>query len=566
MKLKQKILLIALLPLIVLEVLIIWCSNQRVTTVLTESTENGLRGTAVSVRDAYEQLNDDSYTLNADDELCKGDYNITQHPEIADDIKKSSNMDITVFFGDTRYMTSVLDENGERVLRTQAGDAIIETVLNQSKEYFATDVVVVGQEYFGYYIPLTDPTTGETVGMIFAGMPQADAKGQIQSIMYLMSGIGLAIVLACAIFVFIVVNAMVKNITEGVNALTQLSEGKLNVQVSEKVLKSKDEIGNIARAIQKIRDQLHLIISSIKTDSNTLLDASATLNDQTNMTNEHVHQMERAAGEVAESAGNQAEETQGASENIIIMGNMIEETVEELERLSQSARDMEERGEAALSALQELQSTNKRTSESIDIIYEQTNATNESTQKIKEATALITDIAEETNLLSLNASIEAARAGEQGRGFAVVAGQIQKLAEQSNASAKQIEDIILLLLEDSGKAVATMDSVKEVMEQQSENVAATGAQLDELLERVKDSLTGIEDVAAKAQQINDARNSVVETVSNLSAIAQNNAASSQETSASVTEISSIVGEIAVNTEELKQISNRLDDSISMFEI
>ena len=566
MKLKQKIMLISITPIVLLGVVMLWVSNKRINAVLTSAIENGLRGAAISVLDSLEEVNDEAFYIGEDDELYKGDYNITQHTRLADELRSSAKTDITIFYGDTRYMTSVLDENGDRVLRTQAGEAVVNTVLKGGQDDFATDVVVVGQDYFGYYVPLTDETTGEIVGMVFAGMSQSDAKNQIRSITYLIAGIVVVVAIVCVILILVIVNRMVKTITEGVNALSQLSEGRLNVSLSDEQLKSKDEIGDISRAIHKLKNNLTDIISSIKNDSNTLLSASEQLSEKTTDTSNHVEQMEKAVGEIAIGAGSQAEETQDATENIIVMGNMIEETVEELGKLSESAKSTKERGEAAIKALRELQATNEKTSESIDIIYEQTNETNESAQKIKEATALITNIAEETNLLSLNASIEAARAGEQGRGFAVVAAQIQKLAEQSNESAKQIERIILSLIEDSDKSVETMNEVKEIMEQQSENVSNTNRQVMDLLQNVEESLAGIEEVVEKTNKINEARSSVVDTVQNLSAIAQENAASSQQTSASVTEISGIVTEIANNAVDLKDISNRLDDSMAMFEM
>ena len=566
MKLKPKILIISIAPLVLLGIVMLWISNKRVSTVLASSIENGLRASAISVLDSLEEVNDGAYYISEDDELYKGDYNITQHTRLADELKAASQTDITIFYGDTRYMTSVVDEKGERVLRTQAGESVVNTVVKGGKDYFATNVVVVGQNYYGYYVPLTDETTGQIVGMVFAGMPQADAKRQIQSIMFLIAGIVVVVAVVCAVLIFMLVNAMVTKIIAGVNALTQLSEGKLNVQLSDDMLTGKDEIGDISRAVDKLKHNLTDIISSIKSDSGTLLSASEQLSEKTTDTSNHMEQMEKAINEIALGAGSQAEETQDATENVIVMGNMIEETVNELGTLSENAKTMKERGEVTIEALRELQVINQKTSESIGIIYEQTNETNESAQKIKEATALITNIAEETNLLSLNASIEAARAGEQGRGFAVVAAQIQKLAEQSNESAKQIERIILSLIEDSDKAVETMNEVKEIMERQSENVANTGKQVTSLLQDVEESLAGIQQVADKTSRINEARISVVDTVQNLSAIAQQNAASSQETSASVTEISSIVGEIASNATDLKDISNRLDDSMSMFEM
>ena len=222
--------------------------------------------------------------------------------------------------------------------------------------------------------------------------------------------------------------------------------------------------------------------------------------------------------------------------------------------------------ENATRILAELGDINRKAVDAVHIIYKQTNTTNESAMKIQEAINLITDIAEETNLLSLNASIEAARAGEQGRGFAVVAAQIQKLAEQSNESARQIEGIILALIEDSDKSVATMNEVKEIMELQNENVTNTGTQVTQLLSDVDESLVMISDVTEKTNKVNDVRSSVVDTVQNLSAIAQENAASTEETSASVTEINGIISEIAGNAAELKGISNRMDDSMAMFEM
>ncbi|MDE7132009.1 MAG: cache domain-containing protein [Lachnospiraceae bacterium] len=566
MRLKQKILMIAILPLLLLGIVIIVFGDKQITNVLTENTEEGLQATAIAVRTTLRKMNNEPYRLNENNELVKGDLNISQTPDLVDEIKEGTDIDVTIFYGDTRYMSSVVDENGQRIIGTQAGPRAIETVLGKGEEFFATDAVVNNADYFGYYIPLLDFETNEVIGMVFAGMPQAEAKAQIRRIIVMIVALVVIVGVICAILIFFTVSKMVKHLENGVMALAQLSEGKLNIRLDDKLLDEKDEIGDICRAIEKMKENLSGIIATIKEDSSILLEASDKLREKTDVTTEHVEQMEKAVNEIAIGAGSQAEETQDATESIILMGNMIEETASELADLNERANSIKERGEVAIGALRELQSTNEKTSASINIIYEQTNVTNESAQKIKEATALITNIAEETNLLSLNASIEAARAGEQGRGFAVVAAQIQKLAEQSNESARQIEGIILSLIEDSDKAVATMNEVKEIMELQNENVTNTGTQVTQLLSDVDESLIMIGDVTEKTNKVNDVRSSVVDTVQNLSAIAQENAASTQETSASVTEISGIITEIAGNAAELKGISNRMDDSMSMFEM
>ena len=246
------------------------------------------------------------------------------------------------------------------------------------------------------------------------------------------------------------------------------------------------------------------------------------------------------------------------------MGNMIEETNNEIEDLRNSARAMRSAGENAMKILDELNKINQQTKDAISVIYEQTNTTNTSAMKIKEATDIITDIAEETNLLSLNASIEAARAGEQGRGFAVVASQIQKLAEQSNESARQIALIIDELISDSEKSVETMEEVKEVIGKQDEYVSNTESSFRDVNDGIAKSIDGIRTIAAKTKDLDGARVKVVDVVQNLTAIAEENAASTEETSASAAEVGNTIGNVAQEAKHLNVIANDLEENIKVF--
>ena len=566
MKLKQKILLIALLPLLVLGVAITVVSNKKINDAMTETISDGLRGTATAVRSTFRKMNSEPYMLNENNELVKGDFNISQQVDMADDIKEAANIDVSIYYGDTRYMTSAKDDSGQRVMGTLTDKEVLDTVLGQGKEYFTDNVSVSGLTYFGYYIPLFDFETNETVGMVFAGMKKEIVDSQIRQITMIIVILAAVLMVFCTVLTILIVGKMSKRLNVGVSALEEVAQGKLNFKFDEESLRQSDEVGEICRAIKKLEENLSDIIKNVIDGSKSLLEASDNMRNRTSITSEHVEQMEKAVNEIAIGAGSQAAETQSATENIILMGNMIEEMAGELDNLNRKAQQMKEGGQTVIEAIRELQESNAKTSESIDIIYEQTNVTNESAQKIKEATALITNIAEETNLLSLNASIEAARAGEQGRGFAVVAAQIQKLAEQSNESARQIERIILSLIEDSDKSVVTMNEVKEMMEQQSQNVTNTNEQVAQLIDNVEESIGVIDEVSNRTAKVNEARSSVVDTVQNLSAIAEENAASTEETSASVTEISGIINEIADEAYELKNISNQMDETMSMFEL
>lgn len=566
MKMQSKILTMALAPLLGMGLAIILFGNVRITEVVTESIENEApRASAVSVRDTLDYADAGEYQLQ-EDILFKGDFNVSAASQIADNLRKAADTDITIFYGDTRYMTSVLDEQGERVIGTKAGDAVIQKVLKNGQEHFATNVDVVGKPYFGYYLPLYQSGSEEIIGMVFAGMPQQDAEAQISKIISLIAAIMILVIILCAVLIFFVVHRMVKALHQGTQSLELVAQGKLNFEVNEKILKRKDEIGIISRAIFTVKTELQDILSSIKQQNDTLNNSSEDLNAKAITSAEHIVQLERAVEEIAQGAGNQAEETQSATQNVIEMGNLIEDTTAEVGAMNESAKLIKSLGHTAIETLHDLEQINRKTLASIDVIYEQTNTTNTSAQKIKEATVLIAEIAEQTNLLSLNASIEAARAGENGRGFAVVASQIQKLAEQSNDSAQQIDDIINSLLSDSEKAVKTMDDVKNIMGTQSENVTKTDEQVTQVITQVEQSLEAIERIVEQTASLNEARANVTDTVQNLTAVAEENAASTEESAASVNQVSEIIQGISQIAKQQKEIVALLNQHVQKFEV
>ncbi len=328
--------------------------------------------------------------------------------------------------------------------------------------------------------------------------------------------------------------------------------------------KRRDETGSMARALTHMRQEMTEVVNGITAQSKVLFEASHNMSESASHTTASVNDVEKAISEIAQGATSQAQETQTATENVILMGNMIEETNTEIEELRSSANGMRSSAEKALDILKQLNEVNNQTKDAIRTIYEQTNTTNASALKIKEATDIITDIAEETNLLSLNASIEAARAGEQGRGFAVVASQIQKLAEQSNESARQIGDIINQLMADSEKSVDTMKDVKVVIDKQDEYVANTEESFHEVNDGIQKSIEGIRTIADRTEQLDQARVKVVDVVQNLTAIAEENAAGTEETSASVVEVGNTMMEMADEAKHLSDIANKLEENVSVF--
>jgi methyl-accepting chemotaxis protein len=326
------------------------------------------------------------------------------------------------------------------------------------------------------------------------------------------------------------------------------------------------EVGDMALAVENLSEEISKVVGEVTQQSSSLSAASTELDKSAEDTATSVEQVEKAVSEIAQGATSQAQETQKATENIIVIGNIVEETNQEVKKLMLNAQSMLETGRQADETLQELNRINEKAGSAIQVIYEQTNNTNTSAMKIKEVTTLITSIAEEINLLSLNASIEAARAGEQGRGFAVVASQIQKLADQSNTSATQIEEIISLLISDSAKAVQTMSEVKEIIATQNEHVGQTQNNFNSVKKGIDSSTAGIATISASVNKLDEARVAVVDVVQNLTAIAQENAASTEETSASVTQVSNIISGMADNAGKLEKIAVSLEEMMKQFQL
>lgn len=371
--------------------------------------------------------------------------------------------------------------------------------------------------------------------------------------------------LIAAIFVTRKIVAPIISATDTVEKLGNLDFSE-DVSSDKKMLNRKDEVGVMLRSITELKNIIVKVMAEIRAYSESLGEAAEALKNSANESSMAAGQVETAITGIADGASSQAQETQSATENVIVMGKMIEQASTEVEQLGDNAADMHKASENAMSILAELEKINQKTMEAIHIIGEQTQKTNESAAKIKVATDMISEIAEETTLLSLNASIEAARAGEQGRGFAVVANQIQKLAEQSADATTQITEVISELVNDAQESVQTMDEVKEVMNQQSENVSQTEKAFKNVEKGIAESIESVEKITDKTRKLDEARAGVVDVVQSLSAIAEENAASAEETSASASEVGSIMEDVSQNANMLDEIAVKLNENVKRFKI
>lgn len=361
------------------------------------------------------------------------------------------------------------------------------------------------------------------------------------------------------------------SLTKPIRKVTKTMERLAGLDFTEdrellKISEKRDETGAMGKSAIALQNTLVNMVRNIRGQSDSLHTAASQLSASATETKQTTEQVEMAIHDIAEGASSQSDETQEATDHVVLMGDLVEDTGKAVQKLKSNADLMSTTSDNAIRILNELNEVNKKTKASIEAIRVQTDATNESVVKIQDAIQVITSIAEETNLLSLNASIEAARAGEQGKGFAVVASEIQKLAEQSNDSAEEIRQTIEVLLAESSKSLEVTEDVINVISQQDEDVKNTENAFREVKSGVDTSLQNISGIVDMMQRLGEARDKVIDVVQSLSAIAEENAAASQETSASVTQVTSIMEQVAENSSSLNQIAESLNNDVSKFKI
>ena len=566
MNIKKKILMIAIGPVLMLGVISIFFISTQVRKAVTSEIEEALKGTAAATLAAYDQ-NAGDYIQSTNGDIWKGSYNISKSESLVDKIKSNSGMDVTFFYGDERIMTSAKDANGDRVLGSRAGDKIVEKVLKGGEEYFSSAVSIEGELNYGYFMPVhQNNSDNQIIGMIFVGTNLKEKEAVVKRILSSISSSVIVVMLICIAVGIKLAGSMSRNIKKSIQMVGRLAEGNLDVWVDDKLLKKKDEIGELSRVTVTLRDTMRSTIKEITDNAKALLEASQLLGAAADNTNGTMNDVRTAVSQVVDNSQLQAENSQSTSEQMKIMGDNITETSNEAELLSGNAASMQLSSEKASKTLLSLRQINEDVKKIIGEVQEQTDRTNESVKKIQAATTFINSIAEDTGLLSLNASIEAARAGDSGRGFAVVAEQIKNLSEQSNESSKEIEATAEVLRADSEKAVQAMQQMQEIIASQSESMQETQQVVAEVIEEIASSMKSIAQIKESSGRLEGARNEVLQAVEHLSEISAENLDSTKSTYEQTEIVADTFKQVYNSADELKTIADKLVKSTEYFKM
>lgn len=480
------------------------------------------------------------------------------------DAFSEDGIQLTLFLDDVRYISSIKDPSNEsgRSEGNVADEEIWARVSN-GEEYEAKGVSIDGKDYYVAYLPIEDGT-GKVIGMAFAGKEEALVNASINSIAMKLILATMVIVVVCGVIVLLISRKIKEPLVIIAKNLQLLSEGELKPY---KTAKSRiTEIDSIIQSRKILSATLQDIVLKVQNASKDLLGSGTELQNVAVTTSSNAEDISHAVEEMSRGAVSMASDIENATVKVMDMGGKIEGIVGGINDLDNVASGMDSAGKKAMDIIQMLDESNNKTVEAIEVVAQNVEATDKSVEEISTAVNFITSIAAQTNLLSLNASIEAARAGEAGRGFAVVANEISSLADQSSESAKQIESILSVLVADSKRSIEKMEEVKTHLQEQQKNLKNTQKEFANVSVGIQDTRSQSDMVDMQAKDCDASRTGVIDIISDLSAISQQNAASTEETTASIEELSATINFVAEQATSVKEQAQILEEAINFFKM
>ena len=476
------------------------------------------------------------------------------------DSLKADDIEQTLFIGDERFISSIIDENGKRNEGTKAEPEIWEQV-KAGNDYKASGVEIHGEKYYVYYSPVYSDD-GEILGMAFSGERQSAVENSLADTLmnqFIISGILLVLFVGIMIVLAFRIRRPLM-ITSGY--IERVADGDLSGRPECSSVIS--EVKTLINASTSLADKLGGIVTEVDEHADILDSSMASLNELAETNSTSTNQIRQVMDDLSSTAVTLADNVQSVNAKVSEMGDNMSAINSEAVTLNDNSDKMNRAGQNVSESMTLVLTSSHTASDIIAQLIEQVNETNKAIASINEAVELISDITSQTNLLSLNASIEAARAGQAGRGFAVVASEIKQLADQSSQGADSIKNIADNILEKSNRSVILTGRMKELAEQEQTDIGNAKESFDILNRIIEENAAIAQTVMDKTKNLEALKLDIINSVSELSAISEENAASNEEVTARVTEIAESVNRISEDTQTVRKVSSDMKELMDYF--
>ena len=418
---------------------------------------------------------------------------------------------------------------------------------------------VDGKDMIAFFTPI------ESTGWGMATIAYEDELfAPVHSMLKIMTGISLILLILISGGILLTVNKVMSPLGIMMEEVHNLAEGDFRDRPLK--IDSDDELGMLAQAFREMRLSVSKVMKSVNSSAESLSASAAELNATTEQSSLAANQVAESIVKVAEGTSQQLDSVNAATEAVENLNNSIQLMASDAENAasrSRDASDIAREGGATLEkAIEQIKTIEKSSSQTTNAVT----TLGENSKKIGQIVDTISGIAEQTNLLALNAAIEAARAGEHGRGFAVVSDEVRKLAESSQAAAKQIADLVQVTQGDTDKAIAVMEAGADEFKIGTENIISMGDAFRKIIGIVEEVSVQMQDISGATRDMANNGEKIVEHVKTIGEASKTSAEEAETVSAATEEQTASVHEIAGESTNLAQMASELQQEVKKFKV